>query len=202
MANETIITVIGNLTGDPELRFTPSGKPVCNFTVACTPRTFDRRTNEWVDGETAFWRCSIWNQPAENVAESLHKGMQVIVEGRIKPNTYEKDGVKRTSMDIDVNACGPTLAFQTAQVTKNQRQQVQTGQGFGQGGPQQGQGWQNQGQQPQWSQGPDPQGGWAQQGPPQQGPPQGQPQQQPMPGWAPQQGQQGRPGASYDEPPF
>ena len=96
MAGETVITIIGNLTADPELRFTPSGAAVASFTVASTPRQFDRQSNEWRDGETLFMRCSIWRDPAENVAESLTRGMRVIVNGRIKSRSYEKDGVKHT----------------------------------------------------------------------------------------------------------
>ena len=104
MAGETIITIIGNLTADPELRFTPNGAAVASFTVASTPRTFDRQSNEWKDGETLFLRCSIWREAAENVAESLTKGMRVIVQGRLKARSYEdRDGNKRTSAEIRVN---------------------------------------------------------------------------------------------------
>lgn len=118
MANETLITVIGNLTGDPELRFTPSGAPVVNFTVASTPRTFDKDRNEWVDGDPMFLNCSQWRKPAENVAESLLKGMRVIVYGRLKSRSYEKDGNRRTVFEIDVEEVGPSLRFATTSVQR------------------------------------------------------------------------------------
>ena len=118
MAGETIITVVGNLTDDPELRFTPSGAAVANFTVASTPRTFDKQTNEWEDGEAMFLRCSIWRQAAENVAESLQRGMRVVVHGRLKARSYEtREGEKRTVFEIDVEEIGPSLKFATAKVT-------------------------------------------------------------------------------------
>ena len=121
MAGETPITVIGNLTADPELRFTPNGVPVANFTVASTPRTFDRQTNEWRDGEAMFLNCSVWRQFAENVAESLSKGMRVIVNGNLKARSYEdRDGNRRTSYEIDVNEVGPSLRFASAKVARNQ----------------------------------------------------------------------------------
>ena len=120
MAGDTIITVIGNLTADPELRFTPNGAAVANFRIASTPRTFDRQTNEWKDGEALFLNCSVWRTYAENVAESLHKGMQVIVQGRLKSRSYEdREGQKRTVFEIDVEEVGPTLRFATAKVTRS-----------------------------------------------------------------------------------
>ena len=122
MAGETVITVIGNLTGDPELRFTPSGAAVASFTVASTPRTFDRESSQWKDGDPLFLRCSVWRQYAENVAESLTKGMQVMVQGRLKQRSYEtREGEKRTVVELDVDDVGPTLRFSTAKVTKSQR---------------------------------------------------------------------------------
>jgi single-strand DNA-binding protein len=122
MAGETVITVIGNLTGDPELRFTPSGAAVANFTIASTPRTFDRQTNEWKDGDTLFLNCSIWRQAAENVAESLQKGMRVVAQGRLKARSYEtREGEKRTVMELDVEEIGPSLKYASAKVTRVQR---------------------------------------------------------------------------------
>ena len=122
MAGETTITVIGNLTGDPELRFTPSGAAVANFTVASTPRTFDRQSNEWKDGETLFLRCSIWREAAESVAESLTKGTRVIVQGRLVQRSYEtREGEKRTVYELQVDEVGPSLRYATAKVTKTQR---------------------------------------------------------------------------------
>lgn len=122
MAGETVITVIGNLTDDPELKFTPSGAPVANFTVASTPRTFDRQTNEWKDGTPLFIRCSVWRQIAENVAESLQKGQQVIVHGALNIRNYERqDGSKGTSVEMNVYEVGPSLRFATAKVTKTSR---------------------------------------------------------------------------------
>jgi len=130
MAGETVITVIGNLTNDPELRFTPSGAAVARFTVASTPRTLDRESNQWKDGDPLFLRCSVWRQYAENVAESLTKGMQVMVQGRLKQRSYEtREGEKRTVVELDVDDVGPTLRFSTAKVTKSQR-----GSGGGGGG--------------------------------------------------------------------
>ena len=122
MAGETIITVVGNLTADPELRFTPSGAAVANFTVASTPRTFDKNSNEWKDGEALFLRCSVWRQAAENVAESLHRGTAVIVQGRLKQRSFEtKEGEKRTVIELDVDEIGPSLKFATAKVTRASR---------------------------------------------------------------------------------
>ncbi len=122
MAGDTVITVVGNLTADPELRFTPSGAAVANFTVASTPRTFDKNSNEWKDGEALFLRCSVWRQAAENVAESLSRGSAVIVQGRLKQRSYEtKEGEKRTVYELDVDEVGPSLKWATAKVTKASR---------------------------------------------------------------------------------
>ncbi|MFC8523399.1 single-stranded DNA-binding protein [Pseudarthrobacter sp. NPDC057230] len=131
MAGETTITVIGNLTSDPELRFTPSGSAVANFTIASTPRTFDRQSNEWKDGETLFLRASVWREAAENVAESLTKGMRVIVTGRLKSRSYEtKEGEKRTVIELEVDEIGPSLRYANAKVNRTQRSN-QGGQGNG-----------------------------------------------------------------------
>jgi single-strand DNA-binding protein len=133
MAGETIITVIGNLTADPELRFTPSGAAVASFTIASTPRTFDRNTNEWKDGEAMFLRCSIWRQAAENVAESLQRGMRVVAQGRLKQRSYEtREGEKRTVIELDVDEIGPSLRYATAKVNRTQR--GSGGGGFGASG--------------------------------------------------------------------
>src|SRR3954454_7314272 len=130
MAGETIITVVGNLTADPELRFTPSGAAVASFTIASTPRTFDRNTNEWKDGEALFLRCSIWRQAAENVAESLTRGMRVIASGRLKQRSYEtREGEKRTVIELEVDEVGPSLKYAAAKVNKTQR--GSSGGGFG-----------------------------------------------------------------------
>ena len=119
MAGETIITLVGNLTADPELRFTPSGAPVANFTVASTPRTFDRATSEWKDGDAMFINCSVWRQAAENVAETLTKGMRVIVQGRLKSRSYEtREGERRTVFEIEVDEVGPSLRYATAKVNR------------------------------------------------------------------------------------
>ena|SRR5689334_18326881 len=134
MAGETVITVVGNLTNDPELRFTPSGAAVASFTVASTPRTLDKATNEWKDGEALFLRCSIWRQAAENVAESLQRGARVIVQGRLKQRSFEtKEGEKRTVIELDVDEVGPSLKYATAKVNKTTRQGGGGG-GFGGGG--------------------------------------------------------------------
>jgi single-strand DNA-binding protein len=135
MAGETTITVIGNLTNDPELRFTPSGSAVANFTIASTPRTFDRQSNEWKDGETLFLRAAVWREAAENVAESLTKGMRVIVTGRLKSRSYEtKEGEKRTVIELEVDEIGPSLRYANAKVNRTQRSGGQGGQGgFGGG---------------------------------------------------------------------
>lgn len=137
MAGETPITVIGNLTADPEMRFSSNGTQVANFTVASTPRTFNRDTRQWDDGEPIFLDCSVWRQFAENVAESLTKGMRVIVQGNLKARSYEdRNGNRRTSYEIDVTEVGPSLRFVTAQVarTRNESPAAQPGQG---GWPQQ-----------------------------------------------------------------
>ncbi len=159
MANETIVTIVGNCVNDPELRFTPSGAAVANFTVASTPRTFDRQANEWKDNDTLFMRCSAWRDAAENIAESLPRGTRVIVQGRLKMRSYEtKEGEKRTVVEMDVDEVGPSLRYASAKVTKAERS---SGQG-GFGGQQQPQGQQ---QQDPWATGgqPQQQGGWGQQ---------------------------------------
>ena len=116
------ITVVGNVVADPELRFTPSGAAVANFTVASTPRTFDRQTNEWKDAETLFMRCSVWREAAENVAESLTKGTRVIVQGRLKARSYEtKEGERRTSTELEVDEIGPSMKYATAKINRNSR---------------------------------------------------------------------------------
>jgi single-strand DNA-binding protein len=186
MAGDTVITVIGNLTGDPELRFTPSGAAVANFTVASTPRQFDRQSNEWKDGETLFMRCSVWRDAAENVAESLQRGTRVVVSGRLKSRSYEtKEGEKRTVVEMEVDEVGPSLRYATAKVNK-----VQRGGGGGFGGGGQG-GYGGQQQDDPWATAP---GGTAQ----------GTGGQQATPQSAPQAAQQGGWGQtpSYDEPPF
>lgn len=119
MAGETSITVVGNLTADPELRYTTSGAAVVNFAVASTPRIFDRETGEWKDGQPMFLRCNQWRQPAENAAESLSRGMRVIVQGRLRQRTYDtKDGEKRIVVELEVDEIGPSLRFATATVNK------------------------------------------------------------------------------------
>jgi single-strand DNA-binding protein len=123
MTGDTVITVIGNLTADPELRFTPSGAAVANFTVASTPRTFDRQSGEWKDGEALFLRCNIWRQAAENVAETLSRGSRVIVSGQLKQRSYEtREGEKRTVVELEVEEVGPSLRYATAKVTKASRE--------------------------------------------------------------------------------
>ncbi len=135
MAGDTIITVVGNLTADPELRFTPSGAAVANFTVASTPRIYDRQSGEWKDGEALFLRCSIWREAAENVAESLTRGARVIVSGRLKQRSFEtKEGEKRTVMELEVDEIGPSLKYATAKVNKAGRSGGGSG-GFGSGAP-------------------------------------------------------------------
>ncbi|MBA8817049.1 single-strand DNA-binding protein [Microbacterium halimionae] len=119
MAGETIITVVGNLTADPELRYTQNGLPVANFTIASTPRNFDRASNEWKDGEALFLRASVWREFAEHVAGSLTKGSRVIASGRLKQRSYEtREGEKRTSMELEIDEIGPSLRYATAQVTR------------------------------------------------------------------------------------
>ena len=136
MAGDTIITVVGNLTADPELRFTPSGAAVANFTVASTPRIFDRQSNEWKDGDALFMRCSIWREAAENVAESLTRGSRVVVQGRLKQRSYEtREGEKRTVVELEVDEIGPSLRYATAKVNKASRSGGGGGGGgFGSGG--------------------------------------------------------------------
>jgi single-strand DNA-binding protein len=191
MAGETVITVVGNLTGDPELRFTPSGAAVANFTIASTPRTFDRQTNEWKDGDTLFLNCSIWRQAAENVAESLQKGMRVVAQGRLKARSYEtREGEKRTVMELDVDEVGPSLKYATAKVTRVTR----GGGGGGFGGSGGDDPWASQPAAPQQGGGAPAGQAWGGQqggGAPQGGAPQGQPAQDP---WA-------VPGGN-EEPPF
>jgi single-strand DNA-binding protein len=199
MAGDTIITVIGNITGDPELRFTPSGAAVANFTVASTPRAFDRQSNEWKDGETLFMRCSVWRDAAENVAESLNRGTRVIVSGRLKSRSYEtKEGEKRTVIEMEVDEVGPSLRYASAKVTKTQR--GNGGGGFG-GGQQGGSFGGGQQQEDPWATGAGQgatgggqpvgqQGGWSNNPPPQPGQGGG------------QQGGWGNNAPGYDEPPF
>jgi single-strand DNA-binding protein len=151
MAGETTITVVGNLTSDPELRFTPSGSAVANFTIASTPRTFDRQSNEWKDGETLFLRASVWREAAENVAETLTKGTRVVAQGRLKSRSYDtKEGEKRTVMELEVDEIGPSLRYASAKVSRTQRSGGGGG-GFGGGaggGSNQGWGGGQQSQQP------------------------------------------------------
>lgn len=147
MAGETQITVVGNLVADPELRFVPSGSAVASFTIASTPKTFDRQTNEFKDGEPLFLRSSVWREQAENVAETLTKGMRVIAQGYLKQRSYDKDGEKRTVYELEVQEVGPALRFASAKVTRTQR----NGNGGGNRAPQ------PQQSSPQQSQ---PQQGW------------------------------------------
>ena len=156
MAGDTQITVVGNLTSDPEMRFTQSGAAVANFTVASTPRSYNKQTQQWEDGEALFLRCSVWRQLAENVAESLSKGMRVIVQGNLKQRSYQtKEGEKRTSYELDVQEVGPSLAWATAQVNRNESKQG-GGQRQGFGGQQQSQGGFGGGQKQEdpWAQSP------------------------------------------------
>ena len=135
MAGDTTITVVGNLTADPELRFTPSGAPVANFTVASTPRIYDRQSGEWKDGEALFLRCNIWREAAENVAESLTRGARVIVTGRLKQRSFEtREGEKRTVVEVEVDEIGPSLRYATAKVNKASRSGGGGGGGFSGGG--------------------------------------------------------------------
>lgn len=134
MAGETIITVVGNLVNDPELRFTNSGAAVASFRIASTPRTFDRQSGEWKDGEALFLSCSVWRQAAENVAESLQRGSRVIVQGRLKQRSYEtREGEKRTVIELEVDEIGPSLRYATAKVQKMSRSGGGGG-GFGSSG--------------------------------------------------------------------
>src|SRR5690606_17704944 len=135
MAGETVITIVGNLTDDPELRFTPSGAAVANFTIASTPRTFNRQTSTWEDGDALFMRCSVWRQAAESVAESLQRGMRVIAQGRLRQRSFEtREGERRTVVELEVAEIGPSLRFATAKVTKTQRSGGGGG-GYGAGSP-------------------------------------------------------------------
>ena len=137
MAGDTIITIIGNLTADPEMRFTPSGAAVASFTVASTPRTFDRQAGEWKDGETLFMPCQAWRQMAENIAESLTKGTRVIVQGRLTQRSYTtREGEQRTVVEMQVDEIGPSLRYAKTQVTRQPRGGGQGG--YNQSGPQQG----------------------------------------------------------------
>ncbi|WP_127479402.1 single-stranded DNA-binding protein [Nocardioides pantholopis] len=189
MAGDTVITVIGNLVDDPELRFTPSGAAVANFRIASTPRTFDRQSNEWKDGDTLFLSCSVWRQAAENVAESLQRGMRVIVQGRLKSRTYEtREGEKRTVFEIEVEEVGPSLRSATAKVTRASRQGAGGAGGAGGGG-----GYSGGGGAPAGGGGADP---WATPAP-QQGGGSGGGQ-----GGAPANDPWGAPGVGSDEPPF
>lgn len=142
MAGETIITVVGNLTADPELRYTPNGLAVANFTIASTPRTFDRQSNEWKDGEALFLRASCWREFAEHVAGSLTKGTRVIASGRLKQRSYEtKEGEKRTAIELEIDEIGPSLRYATASITRAQSSGGGGNRGGGGGGysaPQQG----------------------------------------------------------------
>jgi single-strand DNA-binding protein len=134
-AGDVTITVVGNLTDDPELRFTPSGAAVARFRVASTPRTYDQKTNEWKDGEPLFLQCNVWRQAAENVAESLQRGARVIVSGRLRQRTYEtREGEKRTVYELEVDEVGPSLRYATAKVQKMSRSSGGSGGGFGSGG--------------------------------------------------------------------
>jgi single-strand DNA-binding protein len=183
MAGDTIITLVGNLVDDPELRFTPSGAAVSNFRLASTPRTYDRQSGEWKDGETLFLTCNVWRQAAENVAESLQRGMRVVVQGRLKQRSYEtREGEKRTVYEVEVDEVGPSLRNATAKVTKTTRSQG----GFGGNDPwQTSQGGQSGGGQS----GGDPWGG-------------GQGGQGGQSAGAAQGAAGGQQGGSFDEPPF
>ncbi|MFB4304958.1 single-stranded DNA-binding protein [Actinomadura sp. GTD37] len=135
MAGDTVITIVGNLVEDPNLRFTSSGQAVASFRIASTPRFFDRQSNDWKDGEALFLTCNVWRQAAENVAETLQRGMRVIVQGRLKQRSYEtREGEKRTVFEIEVDEVGPSLRNATAKVNKTQRQGGGGGGGFGGGG--------------------------------------------------------------------
>ena len=184
MAGDTIITIIGNLTADPEVRFTPSGAGVASFTVASTPRVFDRQAGEYKDGETLFMRCSIWREAAENVAESLKKGMRVIVQGRLVQRSFTtREGENRTVVEMQVDEIGPSLRYAKAQVTRQSPQQGGQNQGgnfggnqnqggnFGAGNQQGNGGFGGQGQQGGQNQGNQNQNGFGggNQGGPQQG---------------------------------
>ena len=133
MAGETIITVVGNLTADPELRYTQNGTPVANFTIASTPRSFDRQANEWKDGEALFLRASVWREFAEHVSGSLTKGARVIAQGRLRQRSYQdREGNNRTAIELEVDDIGPSLRYATAQVTRAARREAQAPQGASQ----------------------------------------------------------------------
>lgn len=224
MTGEPILTMTGNLTADPELRYTQNGLPVVNLTVAQTPRTFDRQNNEWKDGEALFMRCSAWRELAEHIAATLTKGMRVNAIGRLVQKSFQdKDGNNRTSIELELDSIGPDLRYATAQVTRAQSGQGGGQQGGGQQAPQQGYAPQGNYGPPQGQQGPPqgqqpPQQGGYQQGPPaqqpqqggypgaqqpqqaQQAPPQGQQPQQAQ--QAPQQGQWSQPPQGFDGTPF
>ncbi|MEU5136716.1 single-stranded DNA-binding protein [Streptomyces californicus] len=175
MAGETVITVIGNVVADPELKFTPSGAAVANFRIASTPRTFNRDTNEWKDGDPLFLGVSAWRQQAENVAESIRRGDRVIIVGRLTQRQYEKDGERRSSYEIQADEVAPSLRNASAAVTKNSQNGAQNGQQYRQQGQSQGYG-QQAAQQPY-------------------GAPQGDP-------WANGQSAAGQWGSAVNEPPF
>ena len=150
MANEPTTVIIGNLTGDPELRYTPNGAAVANFSIASTPRTYSKQQADWVDGETLFMRCSLWSKQAENLSESLHSGQRVIATGRLKQRSFEtKDGERRTVIECEVDEIGPSLRYHTARTQKNNEQAGQSGAQWG-SGPQASAGQQ---QAPQWGTG-------------------------------------------------
>lgn len=134
MSGETTLTIIGNLTADPELRFTPSGDAVANFTVASTPRSFNRQSQEWEDGTALFLRCSVWRQQAENVAESLSRGVRVVVTGRLKQRSYDKDGQKHTVVEMEADEVAPSLRYVQVAVHKTERARASAGTGGGGGG--------------------------------------------------------------------
>jgi single-strand DNA-binding protein len=185
MSGETLITVVGNITGDPELRFTPSGAAVANFTIASTPRKFDRQANEWKDGDTLFMRCSIWRDAAENVAESLVRGTRVLAQGFLEQRSYDtKEGEKRTVVELNVQEIGPSLRYASAKVNRTQRQGAPSSPAQGSGEDPWAQGPSQPVERGQQAQAAPQQGSWGQQG--SQGGGQG---------W-------GGNAPSYDEPPF
>ena len=193
MAGETVITLVGNLTADPELRFLPSGAAVANFTVASTPRTFDKQSGEWKDGDALFLSCSVWRQAAENVAETLHKGMRVIVQGRLRQRSYEtQQGERRTVVELEVDEIGPSLRYATAAVTRTTGGGGQGG-GFGGGQASGGYGAQGGGQGGYGAQGGQASGGYGSPAAPVQGSQGGDNRQQMADPW-------GQP--QSDEPPF
>ncbi|WP_323791806.1 single-stranded DNA-binding protein [Nocardioides sp.] len=193
MAGETIITVVGNLVDDPELRFTPSGAAVANFRIASTPRTFDKNSNEWKDGDALFLSCAVWRQAAENVAESLQKGMRVVVQGRLKQRQYEtREGEKRTVVELEVEEVGPSLKYATAKVARASRSGGGGGYGGGQQGGGQGGGGYSGGGQGGGQQADDP---WATPAPGGGAPSGGGAQRPATDPW-------GAPGVGSDEPPF